>query len=517
LPNGLPERQRPERHAELGRLRWNMIDLEHGHVCFPRPKPGVMRLGHRIGDRQLQLVGPEPPGLGLRRQTVPVARLHVPELNIRQLVLAGDTGAALAWGPGLVSSAPGLLRAGHIVIAGHRDTHFRFLADDGKSLLPVYSTILDVDAPATETVAQAAGDDGAGSDGAGDEKDVFARLRPGWVVYNIFNVWAYVMALGLLWGGYWLLSSVGLDVAGFARGVLDWDTLGWGWSVAIGVLAVTVLGVLGLAINFFTEHWGFELARVPGTNGTLLRTRQGLLKTREVNRDDARMRGAQIAEPVLWRWMGMADTTVITTGLSIWSMSQPTAILPRGPISVARPVTSAVLATEPNPLEAPLRGHPRAALRRRLWWATATASSVAGLIGWFVANDLIPASTLWAGVPIGLICIGAAIIAYQALGHAIVGTYLVVRSGLLSRTTAALQRPAVSTIAIRESLLQRRLGLKTVSAMTAAGYGAYEAPDLDADEAISFAADAAPGLLTPFLATNESQTALAHEARRATG
>jgi putative membrane protein len=156
------------------------------------------------------------------------------------------------------------------------------------------STVVDVDAPVTETVAQAAGDDGAG-----DEKEVFAHFRPGWIVYNIFNIWAYVMALGLLWGGYWLASSVGLDVAGFAQGVLDWDTLGWGWSVAIGLLAVTVLGVLGLAINFFTEHWGFELARVPGTNGTLLRTRQGLLKTREVNRDDARMRGAQIAEPVV--------------------------------------------------------------------------------------------------------------------------------------------------------------------------------------------------------------------------
>lgn len=60
--------------------------------------------------------------------------------------------------------------------------------------------------------------------------------------------------------------------------------------------------------------------------------------TREVNRDDRRLRGVQIAEPVLWRWMGMAATRVITTGLSIWSTSRPATILPRGPIGVARPV-----------------------------------------------------------------------------------------------------------------------------------------------------------------------------------
>ncbi len=58
-----------------------------------------------------------------------VARLSVPALGIDQIVLAGASGRTLAFGPGLLpgSVAPG--RAGHIVISGHRDTHFRFLAD----------------------------------------------------------------------------------------------------------------------------------------------------------------------------------------------------------------------------------------------------------------------------------------------------------------------------------------------------------------------------------------------------
>jgi integrase len=29
--------------ADIGRLRWNMIDLQRGRVCFPRPKSGTMR------------------------------------------------------------------------------------------------------------------------------------------------------------------------------------------------------------------------------------------------------------------------------------------------------------------------------------------------------------------------------------------------------------------------------------------------------------------------------------------
>jgi sortase A len=59
--------------------------------------------------------------------TWPVARLQVPSLDIDLYVLAGANGASLPFGPGHLSgtAAPGT--AGTSVIAGHRDTHFRFL------------------------------------------------------------------------------------------------------------------------------------------------------------------------------------------------------------------------------------------------------------------------------------------------------------------------------------------------------------------------------------------------------
>jgi putative membrane protein len=334
---------------------------------------------------------------------------------------------------------------------------------------------------------------------AEDAPQVIARLRPWWVVYNIAGIWAFTMAAGLLWGAYWLLLGFGLDPAGWVESALPWETLGRGGTIAVGLALTFVVGAVGMAVNFAVTAWGFELARVTGPEGSQLRTRQGLLTTREVNRDERRVRGVMIAEPVLWRWIGMADTEVITTGLSIYSAAAPAAVLPRGPVSVARPVARAVLDADDDPLAAPLARHPRGALRRRLWWATATTAVVTGAIGWLARTDVLPAGALWAGAALWPVALLAAVVAHRALGHAVVGPWLVVRSGLVSRRTVVLRRDAVSTIALRESVLQRRLGLRTVTAMSAAGWGAYDAPDLTADEALRFAVAAAPGLLDPFL------------------
>jgi len=59
--------------------------------------------------------------------TWPVARLEVPRLRERTIVLSGDSGQALAFGPGLVAGTVPPGEAGVSVIAAHRDTHFSFL------------------------------------------------------------------------------------------------------------------------------------------------------------------------------------------------------------------------------------------------------------------------------------------------------------------------------------------------------------------------------------------------------
>ena len=330
------------------------------------------------------------------------------------------------------------------------------------------------------------------------EAEVLATLRPSWVLYNMFSIWAYLTAAGLLWGAFWLASTFGIDLLDLASRAADWESLGWAGITVVVLVGGGLIGATGMAVSFVASYWRFELARVRTDEGAFLRTRRGLFSTREVSRDEARLRGMSIAEPLFWRWMRMADTNVITTGLGVWDMDQPTAILPRGPRGVARRVAALVL-RDPNPFDASLARHPAAALRRRLWWATAvTAAAVALVIG-PVMSGAVPRWVLWAAIGLWPLALTAAIAAYRALGHTIDGDYLVVRSGLLTRTTSVLRRDAVSTIAVRQSVLQRRLGLSTVSAMTAAGWGIYEAPDVAAPTAVALAAQAAPGLLDEFV------------------
>ena len=89
--------------------------------------------------------------------------------------------------------------------------------------------------------------------------------------------------------------------------------------------------------------------------------------------------------------------------------------------------------------------------------------------------------------------------AYRSLGHGISGGYLVARSGTVRRATVALQRGGVIGWVVKQSVFQRRAGVLTLTATTAAGAGAYAVLDADASEGLGFAADAVPGLLEPFL------------------
>lgn len=59
--------------------------------------------------------------------TWPEARIEIPRLGLSQIVLAGDSGQALAFGPGHVPGTPEPGAPGAAVYAAHRDTHFRAL------------------------------------------------------------------------------------------------------------------------------------------------------------------------------------------------------------------------------------------------------------------------------------------------------------------------------------------------------------------------------------------------------
>jgi len=62
-------------------------------------------------------------------QAWPIARLQVPAHGVDLIVLEGDSGNILAFGPGrmVLSAYPG--GPGNFVVSGHRDTSFRFVKD----------------------------------------------------------------------------------------------------------------------------------------------------------------------------------------------------------------------------------------------------------------------------------------------------------------------------------------------------------------------------------------------------
>ena len=109
----------------------------------------------------------------------------------------------------------------------------------------------------------------------------------------------------------------------------------------------------------------------------------------------------------------------------------------------------------------------------------------------------------WVVLPTLLaIPVGAALAVdrYRRLGHGLTDEHLVVRSGSLGGRRYIVQRTGIIGWNLQQSWFQRRAGLVTLVATTAAGTQAYAAIDVPESLAIALAHDAVPGLVEPFLA-----------------
>jgi putative membrane protein len=87
----------------------------------------------------------------------------------------------------------------------------------------------------------------------------------------------------------------------------------------------------------------------------------------------------------------------------------------------------------------------------------------------------------------------------RSLGHALTPTHLVTRQGSWVRRTVVLRRGGVIGWHLTQALTQRRSGLVTLHAVTAAGRGRYEVLDVGTDRALDLVEDVTPGLLAPFV------------------
>jgi putative membrane protein len=297
-----------------------------------------------------------------------------------------------------------------------------------------------------------------------------------------------------------LIGDVGTDVVDVG-GVGERLSMAPLWlGVAAFAVLVLVIAVVGSVLLFVEAWWGFRLIREAGG---ALRIRRGLLTTRSVSLEERRLRGIEVVEPVLLRLGRGARTVAVATGLGEHRGQGRGTLLPPAPRDEAHRVSGAVLFEDPSPTRTVLRRHPLVALRRRLVRAAVPVLAASGAL-WLVPA---PAWVAWATLGLLPLTVLLALDAYRNLGHAVTNRYLVARHGAGVRDTVALQRCGVIGWTVSQSLFQRRAGLVTVTATTAAGNGGYRVIDVATAEGLAVAEQVVPGLLEPFLQRDMSDAA----------
>ncbi|MER7518782.1 PH domain-containing protein [Streptomyces sp. NPDC126499] len=338
---------------------------------------------------------------------------------------------------------------------------------------------------------------------------VLAALDPRWIRYAPVSFVAPLLG-GAAAGAVLQVS----DWFGAQDEVLNWigdrfEDVSLAWMIVDLVLLATVAGVIG-ALGLWVEMWAnYRLEREPG--GTL-RVRRGLLTARSVSLEERRLRGVELVEPLGVRMVRAARVDAVATGLAQRDDDKHADLknlLPPAPRAVADRVAAQVLREAEPPTGAPLAPHPPAARTRRLRRALGAALGPALLLA--VLGVLLTPVLLYVAAGVAVVLVPLAVLlaldAYRNLGHGVSGAYLVTRSGTVRRSTVALQRAGVIGWTVRQSWFQRRAGVLTLSATTAAGEGAYHVHDAGESQGLAFADAAVPGLLTPFLEDAEDAEA----------
>ncbi|MBE7163608.1 MAG: PH domain-containing protein, partial [Williamsia herbipolensis] len=319
-----------------------------------------------------------------------------------------------------------------------------------------------------------------------------ARLNRRWIGYAPFTL-SGVLTGVVLWGFYWRIqgeSGVDLTRYRLIRSLRDWFT---GLSTATAVLVVVAAVVLFIVITstagYVLAFWNFRLVRDDG--GTLQVTR-GLLTTRATSIERRRLVGVQISEPLLLRAVGAGRVLAVATGLRVGRGAERGGeiLLPPAPMDEVRRTSGEVLddATVPT---AALHRHPPAARRRHLFRAITGGLIVAavalGLV-WVVESAVPPP---WLVLTVAVVSLAASAALgrdrYASLGHAMADGYLLTGQGSVVRRRSVVHTDAVIGWNFRSTYFQRRLGLVTAVATTAAGRQGYSVVDTDPRTALELA------------------------------
>ncbi|MBZ4321506.1 PH domain-containing protein [Streptomyces sp. SCA2-4] len=334
-----------------------------------------------------------------------------------------------------------------------------------------------------------------------DDDPVLSTADPRWLRYAPLTFWVFggvLAAAGAVWR---VLDGMGIEPwrIGVVRDAFDEFGNSALWiTVPLLILAVTVLGTLGSVVLYAEAWWRYRLER---TDAETLRVRHGLLTTRSVTIERARLRGVVLREPLLLRFGGGATVRAVAGGLGDREENRArSTLLPPAPRSEAERVCAGVLGEHVDTGD--LRPHPPAARRRRvvrvLLWCALPPAVALGILGALLTPVLLYCGAAWLllATPVARTFADDA---YRALGHALRGRRLVIRSGTLTRDTVILDRDAVLAWTFTSTPFARRAGVLTATAAVAAGEEGYRIRDMAAEDAAAFADAATPGMLREFL------------------
>jgi putative membrane protein len=328
------------------------------------------------------------------------------------------------------------------------------------------------------------------------EDEQLLTFDPGWVRYAPLTSSGSVIAAGVLAALGQFSEQIGQRLFN-DPGIRDrLEHLSVAAVVPLAIIAFLVLGAVFSLLGYLVANWGFSLAR--DSRGRTFHVRRGLLTSTETSLERERVRGLSVDEPIGLRLARAGRLYAIVTGVSK-SESGRTQLVPPAPRTVIDATGTRVL-ERPDSLTIPLVQHGPAARRRR--W---TRALLPALVLPIAAVVLVLTTPLpgWVVVPTLLAIPVGAFLAYdryRRLGHGLTDLHLVVRSGSLRGRRDMLQRTGIIGWNLQQSWFQRRAGLVTLVATTAAGGQAYAAIDVPEPVAIALAHDAVPGLVEPFLA-----------------
>ncbi len=330
--------------------------------------------------------------------------------------------------------------------------------------------------------------------GSQDETEL-ARINWSWLKFAPFSLASLVVVAVVGGFGGQFIGDISIDEQFSAvEG-------GWDWLVSqalvvlviVGAIAVIVGWLLLSTLSYVLTWWNLRLTRMSG--GTL-RLMRGLFTTKTTTVEESKVRGVVMTEPALLRFVKGAELSTLSTGVGDGGNTQ---VLPPCPREVAISVGHSVLEEE-GPLTQVLAQHGPWARRRchvRAQWGTVFWAVAASVATYFFDLPLwLPAVVfaVWAGLAVAL-----AEASYRHLGHGLTDQHVMSAHGTLGVTREVLERSGVIGWVIQQSFFQRRRGLATLIATTAAGSESVNFLDIPFDLAVAMARETTPEAFESFV------------------